>query len=142
MNNQVVCHIIENHPADSRVTVADDGIVQTLSARMGTGGGNVPLVMIEKDEQDAFVMNSSGDGIAATIDASYYKGQGLRQGIEREYIMLAVDSHPGDSRIGIAGEVSPTVTVKIAKASADGPLVLIRREDENMADYHGSVVRE
>lgn len=36
---------LENHPADSRVKVAEDGIVQTLNARMGTGGGNVPLVM-------------------------------------------------------------------------------------------------
>lgn len=36
---------IENHPADSRVKVSEDGIVQTLSGRMGTGGGNVPMVM-------------------------------------------------------------------------------------------------
>ena len=36
---------IENHPADSRVKISDDGIVQTLSSRMGTGGGNVPMVM-------------------------------------------------------------------------------------------------
>jgi DNA (cytosine-5)-methyltransferase 1 len=36
---------IENHPADSRIKVSEDGIVQTLPGRMGTGGGNVPLVM-------------------------------------------------------------------------------------------------
>ena len=36
--------MIENHPADSRVTESGD-VCQTLSARMGTGGGNVPLVM-------------------------------------------------------------------------------------------------
>ena len=36
---------LENHPADSRVKIAEDGIVQPLNARMGTGGGNVPLVM-------------------------------------------------------------------------------------------------
>ena len=30
---------------DSRISLAEDGIVQTLNARMGTGGGNVPLVM-------------------------------------------------------------------------------------------------
>lgn len=39
--------VIENHPADSRMKIAEDGIVQTLSERMGTGGGNVPLVMNE-----------------------------------------------------------------------------------------------
>lgn len=31
--------ILENHPADSRVKICEDGIVQTLSSRMGTGGG-------------------------------------------------------------------------------------------------------
>jgi len=36
---------LENHPADSRVTLSDDDKVQTLTSRMGTGGGNVPLVM-------------------------------------------------------------------------------------------------
>lgn len=29
---------IENHPADSRVKLSEDNIVQTLSSRMGTGG--------------------------------------------------------------------------------------------------------
>ncbi len=37
--------ILENHPADSRVKINEDGIVQTLSSRMGTGGGNVPMVL-------------------------------------------------------------------------------------------------
>lgn len=36
---------IENHPSDSRVRIEKNGIVQTLSSRMGTGGGNVPMVI-------------------------------------------------------------------------------------------------
>lgn len=36
---------LENHPTDSRVKISEDGSVQTLTSRMGTGGGNVPLVM-------------------------------------------------------------------------------------------------
>lgn len=31
--------VLENHPNDSRVKIAEDGIVQTLSGCMGTGGG-------------------------------------------------------------------------------------------------------
>lgn len=38
--------VIENHPADSRISLADDGKVQALTERMGTGGGNVPLIGI------------------------------------------------------------------------------------------------
>lgn len=41
---------IENHPADSRVRISTDGMVQTLSSRMGTGGGNVPMVMEGGDD--------------------------------------------------------------------------------------------
>ena len=43
---------LENHPTDSRVKIAEDGMIQTLPARMGTGGGNVPLLM-EAEKEDA-----------------------------------------------------------------------------------------
>ena len=36
---------LENYPTDSRVKLSEDGNVQTLTSRMGTGGNNVPLVM-------------------------------------------------------------------------------------------------
>jgi len=34
-----VCIALENHPADSRVKIASDNVVQSLTGRMGTGGG-------------------------------------------------------------------------------------------------------
>ena len=37
--------MVENHPADSRVNIDDSGTCQCLTGRMGTGGGNVPLVL-------------------------------------------------------------------------------------------------
>ena len=40
-----VVYSVENHPADSRVDIDDSGKVQTLTSRMGTGGGNVPMVL-------------------------------------------------------------------------------------------------
>ena len=36
---------VENHPNDSRVGINEDGKVQALTSRMGTGGGNVPMVL-------------------------------------------------------------------------------------------------
>lgn len=41
----LVAYAVENHPADSRVNIDDKGKVQTLTSRMGTGGGNVPMIM-------------------------------------------------------------------------------------------------
>lgn len=37
---------LEYHPHDSRIKIKPDEICQTLSGRMGTGGGNVPLIMM------------------------------------------------------------------------------------------------
>ena len=41
----VPVYSVENHPTDSRVKIDPNGTVQTLTSRMGTGGGNVPMVM-------------------------------------------------------------------------------------------------
>ena len=51
-------------------------------------------------------------------------------------ICYAVDSHPADSRFKLEGGAAPTLTVKIAKGSADGPLVLIN--DESLRDRESS----
>ena len=34
--------VVENHPSDSRVKICEDGVVQTLTGSMGTGGGECP----------------------------------------------------------------------------------------------------
>ena len=49
---------LENHPTDSRVKIAKDGKVQTLTSRCGTGGGNVPLVMDGVENSGKEVENS------------------------------------------------------------------------------------
>lgn len=43
---------VENHPNDSRVKLSSAGTVQALTTRMGTGGGNVPLVMIRVSDNE------------------------------------------------------------------------------------------
>ncbi len=54
MKENSLYRVIENHPADSRVKYSENGIFQTLSSRMGTGGGNVPMLM-EEQNMDAVV---------------------------------------------------------------------------------------
>ena len=93
-NQLSVVYGVENHSADRNIkclemTHADEVIREckgdkcpTLQARMGTGGNQVPLVMEPQ--------GINGD-IAATIDASYYKGCGMRQGVEREVVCYSLD---------------------------------------------------
>ena len=86
-----VVYAIENHPADSRVKISYNGVVQTLSSRMGTGGGNVPMCI-----------GTGNPEIAGTLDASYYKGTGARNGNERT-VVCAVDCRNGVENPDING---------------------------------------
>lgn len=86
-----VVYAIENHPADSRVKISYNGVVQTLSSRMGTGGGNVPMCI-----------STGNPEIAGTLDASYYKGTGARNGNERT-VVCAVDCRNGVENPDING---------------------------------------
>lgn len=81
-----VCHTIENRPQDCRVKIREDGICQTLDARMGTGGGNVPLVLDEqlvaspKDANKTFTLTANdGEKIQCVLDPKTLK---IRSGCE------------------------------------------------------------
>lgn len=68
---------IENHPADSRVNIDESGKVQTLTSRMGTGGGNVPMVLEPKlmDAYQHHGWRESGTvGTLTTDGAAHVRG--------------------------------------------------------------------
>lgn len=52
---------LENHPNDSRVTLAKDGVFQTLGRHMGTGGNNTPLVLERVIPFDTTQITSPGN---------------------------------------------------------------------------------
>jgi len=59
---------VENHPSDSRIKLDESGTTQTLTGRMGTGGGNVPLVMSEPVPQTLKIRSGcEGGGKGALI---------------------------------------------------------------------------
>jgi site-specific DNA-cytosine methylase len=53
------------------------------------GQGTVRAGRSERD--GARIQNYTGGGIAATLDASYYKGSGARNGKEREFLAVEVN---------------------------------------------------
>ena len=124
-NNQpVVCYSVENHPADSRVDIDESGKVQTLTSRMGTGGGNVPMVMVYRKgtrphSADEAQKWESAD-VANTLN-TFDTGEARANELVVETRVF--ESHPMDSRIKELGETSPTVSVKWHKGAADTPLV-------------------
>lgn len=70
-NSSCQVYSIENHPNDSRVKIRDDNKVQTLSSRMGTGGGNVPMVMYAIE--DDITPKIDCEGKAFSLRAREYK---------------------------------------------------------------------
>jgi DNA (cytosine-5)-methyltransferase 1 len=61
--------IVENHPCDSRIKLNKDGVVQTLSSRMGTGGGNVPL-LLNTDRSAVYCMEAKQQAQSIEVDLS------------------------------------------------------------------------
>ena len=68
-------YVYENHQQDGRIKSMGE-INETISQKYGTGGNNTPIVVKE-----------GGTDVAETIDASYYKGAGPRNGKERQYVV-------------------------------------------------------
>lgn len=42
---ETICYSVENYGNDSRIRIREDGTVQSLTARMGTGGNNTPMAL-------------------------------------------------------------------------------------------------
>lgn len=83
LSSQKTAVLIDNHPADSRVEIAKDGVCQTLSARMGTGGGNVPLVMeTDMDKPIAYGQSEYGDYVENRVSTLKCTGGDLGGGSE------------------------------------------------------------
>lgn len=72
--------VVENHPADSRVDLSKDDTVQTLTSRMGTGGGNVPLIL---DQQLA-----NGNDVTGCLMASGYDKLGAQEMMSGDYTIV------------------------------------------------------
>ena len=80
-------YILENHPQDSRVKIRH-GTFQTLSGKMGTGGGNVPMILepvfLESRQDNATITT---DGTATAIPAAMGEGGGRIPMVEQKALV-------------------------------------------------------
>ena len=102
LEDKTPVYSIENHPADSRVNIDDSGKVQTLASRMGTGGGNVPMVM---EPKPTYCLQGSMIGRA---DKNGPQGDGVNEGVA--FTCNTIDRHAVAYRQGgfadyVEGEV-------------------------------------
>lgn len=78
-NNQLLCCYDARGNGDGKT-------VPTI-----TGDHNNRLTDYTAVVCETYAGNSSGNDLAGTLDASYYKGVGTRNGKEREFVVIAVD---------------------------------------------------
>lgn len=65
--------ILDHHPNDSRTDIAEDQqAIQTLTSRMGTGGGNVPMIL--EYHSQALRIKPLEDDVSPTIPAGFGEG--------------------------------------------------------------------
>ena len=100
--HHAVC--VENYPADSRVKVRENGIVQTLNGQMGTGGGNVPMVIepISFGNGQLHDAMSPSIGVAKTLNCMDDPAKIVTNAIQREVFCI------GNGQLQQA-RLSPTV---------------------------------
>ena len=82
-NQMAVAYSEENHPADSRVNIDTSGKVQTLTSRMGTGGGNVPMVL---EAHPVYCLQGNGIDRADTAGCN---GKGWKE--DTSYTLNTID---------------------------------------------------
>lgn len=115
LSSQKTAVLIDNHPADSRVEIAKDDVCQTLSARMGTGGGNVPLVM-ETDEPIAYGQSGYGDYVENRVSTLKCNGGDLGGGSESLILKQTKDDDiyvvTDASHTQVCVNQSPTLTAR------------------------------
>ena len=89
---------LEHHPIDSRITMTDNGKVQTQTSRMGTGGNNVPLVMkirsgCEGGGKGALVQTDKSATLSCNNDQTVFVPFGISS--YQSHAMLSDNPHSG-----------------------------------------------
>lgn len=135
---------IENHPADGRCKISEDGMVQTLTSRMGTGGMNVPLAIqafgICSDKSNSMLSDNPHSGIykaetSRTLDANG-GNPGCNQGgiavVALQGSMIGREDKNGPLGSGIDDDVSFTLNTvdrhAVAYAMTTGSFTQVTEE--------------
>ncbi len=109
---------LENHPNDSRVKVSNDGKVQSLTSRMGTGGGNVLMIMDCMSDNTDHASSNRGQLEPPNYDETCIDPESARSGSDLRHIVL---NDQGGSSINIENDLSQTLR---AESHQHLPIVL------------------
>lgn len=117
-----VCETLRTPGGGDNYPTVCYAIPYTLKIRSDCeGGGKGALIQTDKsvtlstlNDQYLFQPVCSSGDVAGTLDASYYKGCGMRQGVEREYVVQPILDDQGGSQISVRTDgKSPTLRAEM-----------------------------
>lgn len=106
--------MIENHPNDSRVRIDESGTCQSLTGRMGTGGGNVPMTMQIR-------CGCEGGGKGALIQ----ENKSATLSTHNNQTLFCMATQQGGAEI--AENLSPTITAAAGMSGNNQPVLCVSR---------------
>ncbi|MCX8672981.1 DNA cytosine methyltransferase [Bifidobacterium sp. B4001] len=123
--------VLDFNPTAARLRYADEDVSQTLTARMGTGGNQVPLIQ----EVTAFLPNAGGKAgsisyereLSPTLKTEHNpavlcaSNRGLRSSINAGYVFSPKNA--ATAGLSISRETSPTLSVTKQPAVSGGGMV-------------------
>ena len=118
------CYAVENHPNDSRATIDPNGIVQTLSSRMGTGGNNTPFVIITSTKADTL------NGNHTTLHLSESPAEAAETEVKELFVPVCVMATSHWNAPFTDGQLSPMLCARAGTGGNQLPLVALKRINE------------
>ena len=109
---------VESNPTDARLKISEDGIVQTLTGRMGTGGNNTPLIAEPEPVTLKIRCGKEGGGKGPLIQKD--KSATLSTGNDQTLFQpVGFDRYNGD----LTGEVTQTINACAGTSGDNQPMV-------------------
>lgn len=140
IDRHAVCYPVDSHPMDGRISIAEDGVVPTLTDKLRKGSADGPLVLIYRPTS----CNCTGykeSETSASLTTKYHYGQGgdaalIVQRSPDEMKSYAVENHPADSRVKICEDDKvQTLSSRMGTGGNNVPLVMHVREGEEDMEY-------
>lgn len=97
---------LDYHPQDSRIRYADEDVSQTLSARMGTGGNNIPLV--QETKSVAFLPNAGHRAGSMAVSEELSPTLTAHEGKSASYVFSGQNS--AKAGLSLDADTSPTLS--------------------------------
>ena len=140
IDRHAVCYPVDSHPMDGRISIAEDGVVPTLTDKLRKGSADGPLVLIYRPTSCNCTGYEESD-TSASLTTKYHYGQGgdaalIVQRSQEDMRAYAVENHPADSRVKICEDDKvQTLSSRMGTGGNNVPLVMHVKEGEEDMEY-------